>query len=61
VISTRETFCNIREDFPYLAANKARVLPVRLFQICNLGNSAEICHGESSMNQLITATTLNTM
>jgi hypothetical protein len=61
VISTGETFCNIHEDFPSLAAYKMRVLPVRLFQVCNLKSSTGICRGVSFLNQFIMAATLNTM
>jgi hypothetical protein len=38
VISIGGTFCNSRKDSPSLAANKVRVLPVRLFWVYSLGN-----------------------
>jgi hypothetical protein len=53
VISIGETFCNICEDFPSLATYKVKVLPVCLFQVCDLESSTGIRRGVSSMNQLI--------
>jgi hypothetical protein len=61
VILIGGTFCNSHEDFPFLAAYKVRVLPVRLFLVYSLRNSAGICREVSSMNQLIMTVTLTTM
>jgi hypothetical protein len=61
VISVRETFCSILEEFLSLAAYKAIVLLGHLSRVYTLENSTRICRGVSSMSQLTMVVVLSTM
>jgi hypothetical protein len=61
VISVRETFCSILEEFLSLAAYRARVLPGCLSRVCTLENLARIHREVFSMSQLTMVAVLSTM